>query len=204
MERRLNSVLVSILSPVVFLYSLGALQPAHGIGDAIAQPYDWTVEVKTEQLERQFEYQGSTIKPVVKAEVKYYEKGEPDNKTDYENLWYHDGKPLGLERKHKYEITEGESVEIRVEHTTGSPTSGEYKAAANAISRILLDSYLHRCPVVIVHIKEGSLGAISSYLQARNWKIQTEEADVAVAAAVNLFLQEGDDGAKQTLYYESI
>lgn len=183
---------------------ISALAPLAVIAtDAIQKPYDWTVEIKTEKLERQFEYQGSTLKPVSRANIRYYPMSDEDNKIDYEDVWFHNGKALGLERKHKFELEEGEGVAIKVLHKTESPDQEELKAAADAISLIYLDSYLHRNPVVTVIVKNPVFHDISYALQDKQWQPLPDVSDTALDAQVILYLQSEDGSSKQTFKYQS-
>ncbi len=183
---------------------ISALAPLAVIAtDAIQKPYDWTVEIKTEKLERQFEYQGSTLKPVSRANIRYYPMSDEDNKVDYEDVWFHNGKALGLERKHKFELEEGEGVAIKVLHKTESPEQEEIKAAADAISLIYLDSYLHKNPVVTVIVKNPVFHDISNALQDQQWQPLPDVSDQALDAQVILYLQSEDGSSKQTFKYQS-
>ncbi len=171
--------------------------------DAIDKPYDWTVEVKTEKMERHFEYEGSTLKPVSRANIRYYPMADEDNKIDYEDIWFHNGKALGLERKHKFELNEGDGIAIKVSHKTDSPDAEEIKAAADAISLVYLDSYLHRNPIVTVIVKNPVFHDISNALQEQHWEILPEVTDTALDAQVIMHLQSEDGETKQTFKYQS-
>lgn len=188
-----TTLVVSALAPLAVIAT-----------DAIDKPYDWTVEIKTEKMERQFEYEGSTLKPISKANIRYYPMHDEDNKVDYEEVWFHNGKALGLARKHKFELLEGEGVAIKVLHKTDSPEPEEIKAAADAISLIYLDSYLHRNPVVTVIVKNPVFQDISNALQDQQWQILPDNTtDTALDAQVILYLQNEDASSKQTFKYQS-
>lgn len=183
---------------------LSALAPLAVIAtDAIDRPYDWTVEIKTEKMERHFEYEGSTLKPVSRADIRYYPMHDEDNKTDYEEVWFHHGKALGLERKNKFELPEGEGIAIKVSHKTDTPDEEEIKAAADAISLVYLDSYLHRNPIVTVIVKNPVFHNISNALQEQQWQILPDVTDTAIDAQVILYLQSEDGETKQTFKYQS-
>lgn len=184
--------IVSAIAPLAVIATSG-----------IDKPYDWTVEVKTEKLERHFEYEGSTLKPVCRADIDYYPMTDEDHKTDYEEIWFHNGKALGLERKHKFDLTEGEGVAIKVTHKTDSPDAEEIKAAADAISLVYLDSYLNRNPVVTVIVKGPVFHDISNALLEQQWQILPEVTDTAIDAQVILYLQSEDGSVKETLKYQS-
>jgi len=176
----------------------------HGPARSTSQdmPYDWTVEVNTQQLERQFDYPGSTIAPVVKTELQYYSMAAPENKTKYEHIWYGNGKPLGLERLHRLDITQGDGISIRIVHKHNPPAYDEHKAAANAILRVLVDAYLNRSPVVSVRLPLASFDTIAGQLRT-NPRINTaaDGADRTVDSGVPIFVQSEPAGRTLQLYY---
>lgn len=189
----------SIASAIV----LSASQSAKA--DLVDLPYDWVVQLETKPLKKQFEYAGSVFKPVDKVDVKYHPSKEQDNKTAYEQIWYHDGKPLGLERLHKFELPEGDGIAIEVKHKQGTSTSGEEKAAANAILRITLDAYLNKNPVALVRLPSDSFYDISAQLQQQGMMVAPDSSGVdgfatPVESSVTLFLVSEPEGIKQTLY----
>lgn len=132
--------------------------------DQVDKPYDWVFQIETRRLERQFEYANSKLNPIEKLEVVWYPTKDENKKTNYQYMYYHDGKPYGLEKLNKLDIDEGDGVAIEVKHKDNSPTEAEKKAAANAIFRLALDSYLHKNPLVAVKVPVDSFNSISDRL----------------------------------------
>ncbi len=200
MQKMKTSLTLSVFTALI----LAVVSPLAGIGaDPIEKPYDWTIEIKTAKLDRHFEYEGSTLRPVSKADIVYYRVNNEDEKKNYEEVWFHNGKALGLERKEKFEMDEGDGVAIKVVHNSVSPDEEELKAAADAISLIYLDAYLNRNPVVSVIVKDSSFGDILNYLQDQEWQILPDETDVAIDAQVLLYIQSESAEQKKTLKYQS-
>ncbi len=182
----------------------GFLIPAYG--DHIAKPYDWTVELETRKLEHQFDYVGSHLKGVEKVKVSYQQTPTAENpeptRQHYENFWYHDGKPLGLERLHAYEITQGDGVSILIKHNDEMGSDKECKAAANAILRVILDSYLNKNAVVNVRIPPESFEKVRDYLMELGCLQHLPSGDDTVSSSINIFLQTDPDPTQtETLYY---
>lgn len=147
--------------------SLLSFIPQHAIADnQVALPYDFVVQVETTQLKRQFEYQGSTLNPVEKLEIVWYPTKDKDNKTKYQNMYYHDGKPLGMEKLHKMDIEQGEGVAIEIKHKDNNASEAEKKDAANAAFRLALDLYLNKNPLAAVKVPVDSFESVSDRLQA--------------------------------------
>lgn len=175
--------------------------------DTLVKPYDWTVEIKTKPMPHFFEYSGSHLRGIEKLKVTYVHSADatdPDPQPkDYENLWYHDGKPLGLERHNKFDLTKGEGVSILVSHKQASATDAECKAAANAILRLIVDSYLNKNAVVSVRCQPSSYERIKAYLEDQGCLENTSGNDQAIATAINIFFQNDSDANQYSnLYYQ--
>lgn len=174
--------------------------------EQIARPYDWTVELETRHMQDYFKYTGCQIKDIDKVRVTYQHTPTAENpdpaKTQYENFWYHDGKPLGMERQHDYEISQGDGVSILVKHRNDEVTDEECKAAANAILRVTLDSYLNKNAVVNVRIPDSSFDRVRDALIDQGCQEHTTTPDGSFASAINFFLQTDPDVTRaETLYY---
>lgn len=171
--------------------------------DKVQRPFDWTVVIQTQQLDRQFEYQGSTLKPVVETKVLYYHNEDSSNSQPYETMWYHDGKALGLERLHNFGIDKGDGLAVNIIHKTSSPTIEEKRSAAAALLHIVLDAYRNKNAVQLVTVPAGSFDELSNELQNKhNFITQTgNSTDHPISTGINLFLQSDPPGRTQTLYY---
>ncbi len=140
--------------------------PQHATAEnGVELPYDWVIQVETDQLKRQFEYKGSTLNPVERLEVTWYSTKDKTKKTKYELMYYHDGRPFGMEKLHKMDIDQGDGVAIEIKHKGNSATEAEKKDAGNAIFRLALDAYLNRNPLAAVKVPVDSFDAVSDKLQ---------------------------------------
>ena len=144
--------------------AFGLMPPLAKADDQVDKPYDWVIQIQTRRLERQFEYKNSKLNPIEKLEVLWYPTKDENKKTEYQYMYYHDGKPYGLEKLHKLDIDAGDGVAIEVKHKDNNPSEAEKKDAANAIFRLALDSYLHKNPLVAVKVPIDSFNAISDRL----------------------------------------
>ncbi len=138
--------------------------------------YDWTVQIETKRLERQFEYEGSHLRLVERLDVDYYYQDQAKAKTIYESAWYHNGKPLGLERFNYFNVPPGQGVCIKVVHKTENPTAEEQQAAANMIVRVWMEAYLNRSGVVMVKVPQRSFSQIINYLHGQGYVTTPETA----------------------------
>ncbi len=164
------------------------------------QPHDWTMELKTRQMPLQFEYQGSTLKPVVKTELKFYHVGQEENKTLYEYLWYANEKTLGLERKAKLTIAPGENVAIIVSHESESPPESEVVAAAKAVMNAVLDIEVNQSMVATIKVPTSSFNTICSEIEQYNFHPGSSNPNEEVNSDLCLFV-ESEAGEKKSLYH---
>lgn len=167
----------------------------------LSRPHDWTIEIKTKEMPLHFQYQGSTLKQLVKAELKFYSATEEENKTTYEYLWFANDKALGLERKSKLNIKEGDAIAIRVLHADDSPNQEEKRAAGKAIMRAFLDAQINHNMVATVKVPVASFDAILSEIQEYNFHPASEAPDEEVHADISLFVESEPEGQRQTLYH---
>jgi hypothetical protein len=208
--KRVKKALAAILFLASITTSINLVVPqaAAASGQQVDLTYHWMFQLETKELPKQFEYQGSTLKPVDKVEATYSPaKNEADKKV-YEYLWYHDGKPLGLERSKKFDLPQGDGIAIRVRHNTDPSTTGEKKAVANAILRIALDAYLNKNSTSLVKLPLGSFNEISGYLQDQGMQVAPDSGGglggdgfgTPLASSLALYLVSEPEGLKQELY----
>lgn len=199
MRQGVISISAAVLGVMATLL-LGQM-PASSTGH-LDRPYDWTVEVQTQKLVRQFDYEGSTLQQVVKTQIRYYPTTAEDNKTAYENMWFSNGKALGLERLHNFDITPGDGISIRILAKTGRFSPEERKAAANVMLRIILDAYVNRNAVVTVRLPNNAFSQIIEELH-RNPHItrSPEGGEAPVDAALSIFVQSESSGRREQLLY---
>src|SRR6185437_13112496 len=106
--------LVQTILSILGCFALCAGLALPAAADKVQRPFDWTVVIQTQQLDRQFEYQGSTLKPVVETKVLYYHDEDSSNSQPYETMWFHDAKALGLERVHNFGIDKGDGLAVNI------------------------------------------------------------------------------------------
>lgn len=189
------------LLPVVSLMMLATTSPVFAAPAInINKPYDWTVEIKTEEMPHQFRYHNSNLRPVIKTEFTYYHMEDESNKTKYQKIWYGNDKALGLERTHEFELTQGESIAIKVKHKDDSPGMEEKKAAARAVMRAVMDAQLNKNMVQEVKVPDESFNTITQTMQ----DYQLQEApdnlgEEGIAVDLSLFVESESSTSKKTL-----
>lgn len=194
--RRILSYLPTVLYAITMLLAA----PATVYAGATDFPKDWILRVDTEEQPRQLAYKGTSFVPVAKVGVQYSRASEQQKKKQFEYVWYHDGKPIGMERAGKLEMPDREVAAIEVHHKKQGGTE-EYKAAANIILRLFIDTYHNGNSIAYVQVPANSFRQINEELR----KLKFEEAhhgpDERNPAKFNLYLESDPVGIEDSLYY---
>jgi hypothetical protein len=191
----MNKQFIKIAAKVTLTFCLLCFLPAH----AGWQPYDWLVTIETEGISGQFEYAGSTLKPVVLARISYARADGSDN-TNYQTLWYCNGKPFGLERAGSLNVNPGQGVAMQIIHKTNPPTSGDYAAAANSILRIYLDIRVNQSMPCAIIVPDQSFDQIITDLTKQHFALLNSQLETPYQTGATLFLQDSSNQRNQTLY----
>jgi hypothetical protein len=188
-----TSKLFKTLSLLLLIAGLTNAQSAH------ADQRRWEINVETQELNRQFVYRNTIINPVVKAEINYGEELKPTR--PFENVYYHDGKPIGLERKGPFgAIARGDLITVKITHK-GRAGEEEYKAAANTILRLTLNSTHNYNPISSIIVPRGSFEQIIGELE-RNKCLETpQQAEKGSGGALRFNIESDTDGLQKHLYY---
>lgn len=209
---RIKDALNTVLALAIMATFVALAHPPRADAGIVDLPYQWILHLETKALVKQFEYQGSALRPVDKVEITYSPAKDDADKKLYEYLWYHDGKPLGLERKKQFGtpqgcLPQGDGIAIRVQHQKDASTRGEEKAAANAILRIALDAYLNKDAVALVKLPAASFHSISGFLQDQGMLIAPDLGGgggdgfgVPLKSSLTLPLVSEPEGMKEVLY----
>ena len=195
--------IIKKLVPLLVLSGALFVAPKVVAGGMVPAPYDWVIEINTKPLQRQFQFQGSSLKKIEKIEVKYYPSKDDSSKTDYEYLWFSAGKALGLEKQREFDLPQGEGLAIKVKHLKDIATTEEKKATANAILRLALDSVLNKNPINLVQLPASSFTDIANELQNEGMIPAPDDGNdfgggYSANLTLNLFSE--PEGQKLTLY----
>ena len=167
---------------------------------AEAEQKTWTVQVEVEELQRMFSYKGSSLKGVAKAVVKYSEVTDKAEPKPYETVWYHDGKPIGMERPGQYGVRTSDMVNIKVTQKNGG---GEQvsKAAAFQLLRLALNAAHHSNPILYMTVPDESFEEICNELRRHNCVELQQEEDRRIGRAIKFNIDTESD-KHQRLYFQ--
>jgi len=165
------------------------------------QPYNWLITVETKLIPGELVYSGSTLYPVVESRIKYASADGKTEDTKYETIWFCQGKAYGLERDGPLNTGLGQSVAIHVVHQTPTPTQYDFKAAANSILRILIDTRIGRNSLQFVILPDDSFGPIADELCNEHYSKFEEPIEVPFSAVGLLSLRNESSSQSQLMIY---
>lgn len=169
---------------------------------ASARDFDWTISATTEEMKDYFTFPGNNLNPIVKVRVVYKDKKTTKGEdVPYEDLFFRGCEAVGLRRYSVLNITNTGLGSIRIQHKTEDAGSGETCAAANTITRLLLDTYILGDAPSVVVVPRTSFSAVAQDLRRQNFLPFDSNANDAIPASVILSLASEPDGNRQSMYY---
>lgn len=162
---------------------------------------DWLFMVESEELPTKYFYRGAAIAPVAKLTVQAAPVADKDNKKPYQKLWFHAGKPIGLERQAEIPVPKTERSAIEITHKKLPATSEEHKAIANVIMRLKLDAYHNQNQVIYIKVPAGSFQQICSEMQLLGCSEQPNGQNGAYQYKMAFFLESQPRGQSQHLFF---
>lgn len=169
---------------------------------ASARDFDWTITATTEELKDYFNFPGNNLNPIVKVRVVYKDKKTTkDEEVPYEDLYFRGCEAVGLRRYSVLNINNTGLGSIRILHKTEDAGSGETCAAANTITRLLLDTYILGDAPSVVLVPRASFSSVAQDLRRQNFFPFDSNANDAVPASIILSLASEPDGNRQSMYY---
>jgi hypothetical protein len=205
--------LVGLSMALLSVGGLSAFKPATAANNELKQ-YSWVVLVETKKLKNQFQYEGSHLKDVVKCQISYYYVGDlphdpehPDeeHKKAYEDFWFSERRPLGLERHHKFGVDQADGITIKVRHKEDSESDlqQEAQAAANTILRLQLDAAKNHNPVADIKLPDGQpYDEILDELRFKGaFDADKQNENDPLDSSLTMFFHEETGDRSHTLYF---
>lgn len=164
------------------------------------EPPEFILQAETGMAPKTFEHESFQLKSIVKSNIVVYPVAAEDKKTTYEQIWYSNGRPLGLERSADLNIPMEKRVAIKVLHPPCS-TFDEAQASANVILRLMLDTLKNHNKVVLVSVPSASYTNILMELQRRKASVMPPGEKAPATAKVKFRLESSSTGLTQEVYF---
>lgn len=161
---------------------------------------EWILKSQIQSEPKLFEHECFKTRGILKSSVEYLRKDDEAHKIAYEDIWFNEGKALGLERKALLDLPQNKPVDIEIK-CSPCPSTLENKAAVGTIMRLALDLKINHDEINRVTVPFNSFNAISSLLQTRDFHLLPQGQEAPAGAALVLNLQAESGSARETLYY---
>jgi hypothetical protein len=145
------------------------------VDNYLESQFDWAMLIDQHNMNDHFTYEGSRLNPLTKVRVKVRSFNKSKNGINdspaqvYEELWYHQRKPLGLHRLTQLSMPPVDSngaVIIRKADKQSSPGERAFPLA-NTLVRLLIELQVKQIVVSVVLIPAedyaGIAGALETY-----------------------------------------
>jgi hypothetical protein len=192
----MNSKLMQMMYSLLLALGLVCFLPAR----ADYEPYNWVVTIETEQIPGQFQYAGSTLQPLVMARV-WYSRYDGSEYAPYENLWFCNGKPYGVERFNPLNVRRGDSAAIKVTSKSVVPSDWENKAAAKSVVRLFLDVRVNNSVVQSVILPDESFLSIVNEMDNDHFTVFNVPIDVPYQLAALMWVTDVSKVQTRTMCY---
>lgn len=174
--------------------------------DTMNKRYDWVITADTTSMKDFLKYPGSGLHPVSKIKINYrltprFGRERSSETVSYEELWYHECKPIGCRKIHQLGLEAGEQGVIYFR--PAKDVSSNHCAVANAAVRLILDAGLRRAMVGGVYIPAEIFDQVKSDLGQFNFFPYEIQPDTGIHATMHIFLQSEPMGREASLFYFS-
>lgn len=168
------------------------------------QRYDWVLYLELNTMKGYLNYPSSQLWPMVSVKVSYRVNprlaaaGTPNKAVPYEELWYHEGRPIGCRRYTTLPIKKGWQGAVCISPTPDAAVQSP--ALANSIVRLLLDVSLINNVLTVVLVPPQTTSLISNDL-GRFKFFPTKDNSLNGASLIHLFVSSGDPTDRLFLVY---
>ena len=136
----------------------------------LEQQFDWGMFIDLQPVQHYLKYAGSKLAPLKRARIYFRVYPRSAGATaantqlqNYEEFWYHNGKPIGLRRRIALNLDKDKTGIIVVGDLP--PGTDSAVASTNALIRLLLDLQFQSVPVSVVVVPDADYKAITANLE---------------------------------------
>ncbi len=173
--------------------------------DTMNKRYDWVIMADTTELKDFLKYPGSGLHPVSKVKVYYRltprfgrERGSYAP-VAYEELWYHECRPIGCRKTHSLDIDSGQQGVLHFRPNKNFGNS--HCAVANAIVRLMLDAGLKQAMVSCVYVPADIFDQVQSDLGQFNFFPYELKPETGIRSTMHIVLLSQPTGRESSLFY---
>lgn len=171
----------------------------------INQRYDWVINADTTSMKDFLKYPGSGLHPASKIKVRYRLTPRLGREhisyapVAYEELWYHECRPIGCRKTHTLDLPSGQQGIILF--SPGNEIGSNHCSVANAAVRLILDAGLKQAMVSAVFVPIEIFEQVKSDLGQFNFFPYEIQPETGIRATMHIFLQSQPTGREASLFY---
>lgn len=163
----------------------------------------WTLEARMETCDREFAHESFRIHSPVKVSVSYYPVFNQKSKIPFEELWYHDAKPIGMERYSELHIPPSQRVHLKIIQNQVT-TCADSGTAANVILRLILSTLLNHDQISSITVPDLSYAPILTALQNHHFVLLAPGQEPPSGTKISCELRSENSGLKQRVHFQQI
>jgi len=195
--------ILSIVLSALLLTSSGVqgLAKVHGPYNDEKIPPVAIMLLSAEEVPNYLDYRGSSLTPVVRVKVSYREIDKNRNNTEekYEDLWYANGKPVGLVRYRPLALYRSQ-IMVRVDQQRLQEC--EIDAIANSIIRVYLDAALNDDTIYSCVVPDDSFHDVLSAFQLHQfYSPGSPDVSCPLDPAISLMLHAATSGQNRVVQF---
>lgn len=173
--------------------------------DTLNKRFDWVITADTTTLKNYLNYQSSGLHPLSKVKVSYRLTPRFNRQrlsfdpVWYEDLWYHECKPVGCRKVHVLGLDSGQQGAIYFRNSKEAVLN--HCAIANTTVRLLLDTGLKQAMLSSVIVPLECFDKVSSDLGQFNFFPYEIKPDTGISATMHIDLVSQPRSREMSLYY---
>lgn len=198
---------MAIFVPFVCCIPVGADRIIPFSDDWFNRQNDWTIYVGLSPMDKYLKYRGSEMTPVMRIPIEYryspnrnFRKSYPLERQKYEEIWYHDGKAVGLKRYTQLMLSSDEQGALYI---TPNPKNGEnIRELTNAMVRLVLDIYARRTILATIVVPQEYFENFAGELAQYNFFKLTVVYPGGPGNNMSIHLVSQPQGTERYFYYD--
>lgn len=174
--------------------------------DWFNRQYDWVIYVGLSPMDKFLKYPNSTMTPIMRVPVQYrftprmQRKNYTSERRNYEELWYHDGKAVGLRRYENLNLGMDEQGALYFQPDTKLGES--IRETTNTMVRLVMDIYARRSILATIIVPKEYFESYASALSQFNFFKLTMVYPGGPGNNMSLHLQSQPFGLERYFYYD--
>ncbi len=175
--------------------------------DWFNRQYDWVIYMSLSPMDKYLKYKGSEMASIMRVPIEYryapnrnFRKSYPLERQKYEEIWYHDGKAVGLKRYAYLNLSGDEQGAMYI--TPNPKNSENVRELTNAMVRMVLDVYAKRTILATIVVPQELFENFASALTQYNFFKLTVVYPGGPGNNMSIHLVSEPQGTERYFYYD--